>query len=73
MGPFAIGREELSGGAMGGGAMGGGGGSSSQTVDITINTGIGDPEAIARAVEDILNQSSYRGTSVNRGSGVYAV
>jgi hypothetical protein len=55
---------------MGGGAAGGG---SSSSVDITINTGIGDPEAIARAVEDILNQSSYRGTSVNRGSGVYAV
>jgi hypothetical protein len=55
---------------MGGGAAGGG---SSSSVDITINTGVGDPEAIARAVEDILNQSSYRGTSVNRGSGVYAI
>jgi hypothetical protein len=44
-----------------------------QSVEVTINTGVGDPEAIARAVEDILNQSSYRGTSVNRGSGVYAV
>jgi hypothetical protein len=71
MGPFSLAEEALFTGDMGGG--GGGGGSSSQTVDITINTGIGDPEAIARAVEDILNQSSYRGTSVNRGSGVYAV
>jgi hypothetical protein len=44
-----------------------------QSVEVTINAGVGDPEAIARAVEDILNQSSYRGTSVNRGSGVYAV
>ena len=70
MGPFAIAREELPTGVMGGGAAGGG---SSSSVDITINTGIGDPEAIARAVEDILNQSSYRGTSVNRGSGVYAI
>lgn len=42
-------------------------------VNITVNTGVGDPEAIARAVEDILNQSTYRGTSVNRGTGVYAV
>jgi hypothetical protein len=40
-------------------------------VELTINTGVGDPEAIARAVEDILNQSSYRGTSTNRGSGDY--
>jgi hypothetical protein len=40
-------------------------------IDITINAGVGDPEAIARAVEDVLNQSSYRGTSTNRGSGVY--
>lgn len=70
MGPFAIAREELPTGVMGGGAAGGG---SSSSVDITINTGVGDPEAIARAVEDILNQSSYRGTSVNRGSGVYAI
>jgi hypothetical protein len=45
----------------------------SQSVEITVNTGVGDPEAIARAVEDILNQSTYRGTSVARGSGVYAV
>ena len=70
MGPFAIAREELPTGVMGGGAAVGG---SSSSVDITINTGVGDPEAIARAVEDILNQSSYRGTSVNRGSGVYAI
>jgi hypothetical protein len=44
-----------------------------QSVEVTINTGVGDPEAIARAVEDIFNQSSYRGTSVNRNTGVYAV
>jgi hypothetical protein len=41
------------------------------TLEVTINTGIGDPEAIARAVEDLLNQSTYRGTSVNRGAGNY--
>jgi hypothetical protein len=42
-----------------------------QSVELTVNTGIGDPEAIARAVEDVLNQSTYRGTSVNRGAGNY--
>jgi hypothetical protein len=43
-----------------------------KTATITINAGIGsDPEAIARAVEDALNQSGYRGTSTNRGSGNY--
>ena len=41
------------------------------STNVTINAGIGDPEAIARAVEDVLNQSTYRGTSVNRGSGRY--
>jgi len=40
-------------------------------INIKIETGVGDPEAIARAVEDVLNQSSYRGTSTNRGSGMY--
>jgi hypothetical protein len=39
--------------------------------EITINAGVGDPEAIARAVEDIFNQSSYRGTSTNRNTGLY--
>lgn len=48
-------------------------GAPAQTVAITVNTGIGDPEAIARAVEDVMNQSSYRGTSVNRNTGVYAI
>jgi hypothetical protein len=46
-------------------------GTPNPNVEITINTGVGDPEAIARAVEDLLNQSSYRGTSVNRGTGNY--
>lgn len=40
-------------------------------VEVTINTGVGDPEAIARAVEDIFNQSAYRGTSTNRNTGLY--
>jgi hypothetical protein len=40
-------------------------------VELTINSTFADPEAIARTVEDVLNQSSYRGTSTNRGSGNY--
>jgi hypothetical protein len=41
--------------------------------NITVNAGVGDPEAIARVIEDVLNQSTYRGTSVNRGSGDYTI
>ena len=51
--------------------MNSGRGYGASNTNITVNTGIGDPEAIARAVEDALNQSAYRGTSTNRGSGVY--
>lgn len=40
---------------------------------IQITAGIGDPEAIARSLEDVLNQSGYRGTSTNRGSGNYTI
>ena len=43
----------------------------SQKVEVTINTAVGDPEAIARVIEDTLNQSGYRGTSVDRGTGRY--
>jgi hypothetical protein len=43
------------------------------TYNIKIEAGLGDPEAIARAVEDVLNQSTYRGTAVNRGSGDYTI
>jgi hypothetical protein len=42
-------------------------------VEVTINTAVGDPEAIARVIEDVLNQSTYRGTAVNRGAGNYTV
>lgn len=49
----------------------GNGGAAGAPIEVTINAGIGDPEAIARAVEDVLNQSTYRGTSVNRGAGNY--
>lgn len=40
-------------------------------INIKIETTYGDPEAIARTLEDLFNQSGYRGTSTNRGSGVY--
>ena len=40
-------------------------------INIKIETGVGDPEAIARAVADVLNQSTYRGTSTNRDTGIY--
>jgi hypothetical protein len=40
---------------------------------INVTTGVGDPEAIARAIEDVLNQSGYRGTTTNRGSGNYII
>jgi len=30
---------------------------------VTINTGVGDPEAIARAVEDVIRQANQRGTT----------
>jgi hypothetical protein len=49
------------------------GGGYPATYNIKIEAGLGDPEAIARAVEDVLNQSTYRGTAVNRGSGNYTV
>ena len=40
-------------------------------INVKIETGVGDPEAIARAVADIFNQSTYRGTSTNRDTGIY--
>lgn len=49
----------------------GGVGAFDRNINITIETGVGDPEAIARAVADIFNQSTYRGTSTNRDTGIY--
>ena len=63
---FANGKNPFETSSNSGGNAGG-----STKIDLTINTGVGDPEAIARAIEDLLNQSGYRGTSTNRGSGVY--
>jgi hypothetical protein len=33
------------------------------TINTNVNTGIGDPETIARAVEDVIRQAVGRGTS----------
>jgi hypothetical protein len=41
----------------------GGSGGGTGGTNITVNTGVGDPEAIARAVEDVIRQSYQRGTS----------
>ena len=41
------------------------------TYYIEITAGIGDPQAIANEIENILNQSADRGASTNRGSGNY--
>tara|TARA_R110000868_G_scaffold77008_1_gene221013 strand:- start:371 stop:1885 length:1515 start_codon:yes stop_codon:yes gene_type:complete len=38
-------------------------GSSNNTVNVTVNAGVGDPEAIARVIEDTLRQANYRGTT----------
>lgn len=68
IGSFAAGSVKASEGTtFNSGAVG----AFDRDINIKIETGIGDPEAIARAVEDVLNQSGYRGTSTNRGSGVY--
>jgi hypothetical protein len=42
----------------------------SRDINITVNAGVGDPEAIARAVEDVIRQSYQRGTS---STGLLAV
>ena len=36
------------------------------TINNTINTGIGDPNAIAEAIDDVLTQASRRGTLIGR-------
>lgn len=59
-----------SGGSMGGSASGGNYASSgfpgaeknNGTVNITVNTGIGDPNAIAEAITDVVRQAVDRGT-----------
>jgi hypothetical protein len=48
----------------------GGSGGGTGGTNITVNTGVGDPEAIARAVEDVIRQSYQRGTS---STGLLAV
>jgi hypothetical protein len=38
-------------------------GSRDRNISITVNTGVGDPEAIARAIEDAIRQANQRGTT----------
>jgi hypothetical protein len=38
-------------------------GSRDRDISITVNTGVGDPEAIARAIEDAIRQANQRGTT----------
>ena len=38
-------------------------GSRDRNFNITVNTGVGDPEAIARAIEDAIRQANQRGTT----------
>ena len=60
------------GGSMGGSSSAGAyaawgfpgaGGSGSNNINITVNTGIGDPEAIAREIENAIRQANQRGTT----------
>ena len=37
---------------------------STAPVNITVNTGVGDPNAIAEAIDDVLRQARSRGTLV---------
>jgi hypothetical protein len=64
--------QGLSGGAGVAGAVSGSryAAQAANSYNITIQAGIGDPEAIARAVEDVVRQSYQRGTS---STGLLAV
>jgi hypothetical protein len=64
--------QGLSGGAGVSGAVSGSryAAQAANSYNITIQAGIGDPEAIARAVEDVVRQSYQRGTS---STGLLAV
>jgi hypothetical protein len=64
--------QGLSGGAGVSGAVSGSryAAQAANAYNITIQAGIGDPEAIARAVEDVVRQSYQRGTSA---TGLLAV
>lgn len=61
MNPFNAGsfRSAEGGSLFNSGAIG----SRDRDINITVNTGIGDPEAIARAIEDAIRQANQRGTT----------
>jgi hypothetical protein len=46
----------------GNGSIGGGGGAFDRDINITVNTGVGDPNAIAEAIENLLREANSRGT-----------
>jgi len=61
MNPFNAGsfRAAEGGSVFNSGAVG----SRDRDINITVNTGVGDPEAIARAIEDAIRQANQRGTT----------
>jgi hypothetical protein len=46
----------------GNGSVGGGIGAYDKDINITVNTGVGDPNAIAEAIENLLREANARGT-----------
>ena len=46
----------------GNGSIGGGVGAFDRDINITVNTGVGDPNAIAEAIENLLREANSRGT-----------
>ena len=46
----------------GNGSIGGGIGAFDRDINITVNTGVGDPNAIAEAIENLLREANSRGT-----------
>jgi hypothetical protein len=46
----------------GNGSVGGGIGAFDRDINITVNTGVGDPNAIAEAIENLLREANSRGT-----------
>jgi hypothetical protein len=46
----------------GNGSVGGGVGAFDRNFNITVNAGVGDPNAIAEAIENVLREANARGT-----------
>jgi hypothetical protein len=54
----------------GNGSVGGGIGAFDRDINITVNTGVGDPNAIAEAIENLLREANSRGTLTNGILGI---